>query len=130
MNNKITDAELQVLKILWEEGPSTVKEVHNRLDKKKPTGYTTTLKIMQIMAQKALLTVDKSQRQHIYQSKIAKGKVQRKRLNQLIDSAFGGSASSLMVQLLSREETTQSELEEIKAYIQKLEQDDKNAKHG
>ncbi len=127
MNNKITDAELQVLKILWEEGPSTVKEVHNRLDKKKPTGYTTTLKIMQIMAQKALLTVDKSQRQHIYQSKIAKGKVQRKRLNQLIDSAFGGSASSLMVQLLSREETTQSELEEIKAYIQKLEQDDKNA---
>jgi predicted transcriptional regulator len=127
MKDKITDAELQVLKILWDEGPSTVKDVHNKLEKKKPTGYTTTLKIMQIMAQKALLSVDKSQRQHIYHSNIARGKVQRKRLNQLIESTFGGSASSLMMQLLKREETTQDDLDAIKAYINKLDQDDTTA---
>ena len=124
MKPHITEAELQVLKILWEQSPSHVKSVHERLNKKKHTGYTTTLKIMQIMAQKALLSVDKSARQHVYTPILEQQEVQKSRLSRFLENTFGGSASSLVMQLLSHEDLTEKELQEIKACINTLENDD------
>jgi len=124
MKPHITDAELQVLKVLWEEGPCNVKVVHERLNEEKQTGYTTTLKIMQIMAKKSLLSVDKTARQHVYSPNLEKKQVQKSRLSRFLKNTFSGSASSLVMQLLSHEDLTEKELKEIKAYINTLEQND------
>lgn len=118
---KPTEAEMEILKILWENGPSTVKEINVIQNKTKDVGYTTTLKIMQIMMEKKLLTRKSQGRSHIYKPAIKQSDTQKKLMNQLINSAFGGSASKLVMQALGNHNASKEELEEIKSMIDKIE---------
>lgn len=118
---KPTASELEILRILWANGPSSVRLVNDKINETKQTGYTTTLKIMQIMAQKGLVGRDESSRTHIYEALIKKDSVQSAMLDKLMDTAFGGSASQLVLNALGRGDASQKELEEIKALIKKLE---------
>jgi len=122
-NIKPTASELEVLQILWENGPSTVKFVNDQLSKKKKVGYTTTLKIMQIMNEKKILEREKSGRSHIYKKKKKKDETQNILLEKVLETAFGGSASKLVMQALGRTKTSKEEIEEIKKYIEKVERD-------
>lgn len=118
-----TDAELEILQILWKKGPSTVREINDLLsnDQDKSIGYTTTLKIMQIMFEKGLLKRDDSQRTHIYSPAVREGKVQSALLDRFLNAAYKGSASKLALQLLGNHKTTPEELAAIKALIDQLE---------
>lgn len=118
-----TESELEILQIIWKKGPSTVREINDQLNESedKPIGYTTTLKIMQIMFEKGLLTRDESQRTHVYQADVREGKIQSAMLDRFLNAAYKGSASKLALQLLGNHKTTPDELAEIKALIQKLE---------
>ncbi|MEP6646376.1 MAG: BlaI/MecI/CopY family transcriptional regulator [Saprospiraceae bacterium] len=118
-----TDGELEVLQILWKNGPSTVREINELLnnDQDKSIGYTTTLKIMQIMFEKGLLKRDDAQRTHIYSSAVREGKIQSALLDRFLNAAYKGSASKLALQLLGNHETTPDELAAIKALIDQLE---------
>ncbi len=118
-----SDGELEVLQILWKNGPSTVREINDLLNNNqdKSTGYTTTLKIMQIMFEKGLLHRDDSQRTHIYSSAVREGKVQSALLDRFLNAAYKGSASKLALQLLGNHKTTPDELAKIKALIDQLE---------
>lgn len=120
---KPTEAELEILKLLWSNGPLSVREVNVLINKTKEVGYTTTLKLMQIMAQKGLVIRDESARSHIYEAGVAQDKIQTAMLDRLMESAFGGSASQLVLNALGRGKASQKELEEIKALIKKLEDD-------
>jgi BlaI family penicillinase repressor len=121
MNNKPTESELEILGVLWSKGASTVREVNALLNLEREIGYTTTLKLMQIMAQKGLVVRDETSRTHVYKAAIDQDKVQATLLNRLVDSAFSGSASSLVMQALGQGKTSKSELEAIKKLIEKLE---------
>ena len=127
MANEIrpTDAELDILQILWKKGPSTVREVNDLLsnDQDKSIGYTTTLKIMQIMHEKGLLRRNDSQRTHVYTAAVREGKIQSALLDRFLNAAYKGSASKLALQLLGNHKTTPDELAEIKKLIDQLEQD-------
>jgi predicted transcriptional regulator len=114
---KPTEAELAILRILWQRGPSTVREVRDELDKEKPTGYTTVLKFMQIMTEKGLLTRDESQRTHIYQPTCSEEHTQRSLIKDLLDRAFGGSTHKLVAQTLLTQKTSPEEIEEIKTIL-------------
>jgi predicted transcriptional regulator len=96
-----TDAELEILKVLWERGPSTVREVHAVSQTRKPSQYTTTLRVMQIMTEKRLLIRDESDRAHVYTPGVDRENVQHEMLVSLIDRVFGGSAESLLIGALS-----------------------------
>ncbi len=124
-NIKPTVAELEILQILWEKGEVTVKEVNEEINKKKETGYTTTLKTMQIMFEKGLVERKKDGRSHIYSATIKKEKTQQLLLDKILDTAFGGSASKLVMQALGNKKTTKEELQEIKELINKLERESK-----
>ncbi len=121
--NKIipTAAELEILSILWEREPLTVKEIHHQLQNKKDIGYTTALKIMQNMTSKGLLKRELTGKSHLYSSVYKKEDTQGTLLERFVDSAFGGSASSLVMQLLGNTKTTEKELREIKEIIQQME---------
>lgn len=121
MINKPTESELDILRILWEKGPSTVRLVNQTLNQQKETGYTTTLKLMQIMAQKGIVTRDETSRTHVYNPAIAQKNVQETLLNKLVDAAFSGSASQLVMQALGQGKASKAELEEIKKLIEQLE---------
>jgi BlaI family penicillinase repressor len=118
-----TDGELEILQILWKNGPSTVREINDLLnhDQDKSIGYTTTLKIMQIMFEKGLLRRDDSQRTHVYSSAVREGKIQSALLDRFLNAAYKGSASKLALQLLGNHKTTPEELAAIKALIDQLE---------
>ncbi|MFY0591550.1 BlaI/MecI/CopY family transcriptional regulator [Roseivirga sp.] len=118
---KPTESELEILRILWSKGPSSVRVVNEIINESKDSGYTTTLKIMQIMAQKGLVERDESSRTHIYSTEIREEKVQSAMLDRLMDTAFGGSASQLVLNALGRGDASKQELEQIKALIKKLE---------
>src|SRR5687768_6138969 len=96
-----TEAELAILQVLWDRGPSTVRDVTDALQADRGTGYTTTLKLMQIMAEKGLVTRDESQRSHIYQVAVPREQTQRALVSNLLKTAFGGSTSQLVLQALS-----------------------------
>src|SRR5919106_3583235 len=100
-----TDAELAILRVLWERGPSTVRDVHEALSTTQVTGYTTVLKLMQIMTEKGLVVRDESQRAHIYEARSSEQKTQRQLLADLADRAFGGSPAKLVMQALSGRRT-------------------------
>ncbi len=117
-----TTAELEILSILWQGEPLTVKEIHRQLMDKKDIGYTTALKIMQNMTSKGLLKRELKGKSHLYSSICKKEETQRTLLDRFVDSAFGGSASSLVMQLLGNTKTTEKELREIKEIIQQMEQ--------
>ena len=119
-NIKPTGAELEVLQILWKNGASTVKSINDELNKNKKVGYTTTLKIMQIMYKKRLLNRERSGRSHIYKPVPQKDETQNVLLEKILETAFAGSASKLVMHALGRSETSRKEIEEIKEYLTKL----------
>ncbi len=121
---KPTESELEILRILWSKGPSNVRSVNDLINESKETGYTTTLKIMQIMAQKGLVLRDESSRTHIYSAAIKRDQVQTAMLDRVLDVAFGGSSSQLVLSALGRGKTSQEELDQIKELIKKLEDGD------
>src|SRR5262245_32216333 len=92
-----TPAELDILRVLWERGPSTVREVQEQLERDKPTGYTTVLKLLQIMTEKGLTEREEASRAHVYAARIPQSQTQRMLVRDLVDRAFGGSASQLVV---------------------------------
>jgi BlaI family penicillinase repressor len=115
-----TPAELAILEVLWARGPSTVREVHEALQQ-RGTGYTTVLKLMQIMAGKGLVHRDESQRSHVYAPTIAQADVQGRMVDELIDRAFAGSTSALVMRALGQRAASEEELAEIRALIDRLE---------
>ena len=116
-----TDAELEILNVLWQRGAATVREVHDELSARKATLYTTVLKTLQIMTEKGLVERDESQRAHLYRARLAQGETQRQLLNDLLARAFDGSASKLVMQALSGREASAEELTEIRALLDAFE---------
>lgn len=121
-----TDAELAILRVLWEHGPSTVRQVHETLSNARETGYTTTLKLMQIMADKGLVTRDASARTHVYAARLTRDETQRQLVSDLMDRAFGGSAAALVMQALSAHPASAEELAEIRRLIEMHRNDSRN----
>lgn len=119
---KPTESELEILQILWTKGLATVREVHEELTKTKDAGYTTTLKLMQIMHEKGLVKRDDSMRTHIYQAAVNKERTQKHMLSKMIDTLFGGSPTQLVIQALGDGEHTASreELEKIQLLLDGL----------
>jgi len=117
-----TKSELEILQVLWELGPSTVRDVNNELLKQKDVNYTTTLKLMQIMADKGILARDESQMKHVYSVAEDEQKTKEHLLDKFVDSMYKGSASKLVMQLLGNKKTSQQELQEIKDLLKKLEE--------
>jgi predicted transcriptional regulator len=115
---KPTDAELMILQVLWRTGPATVKEVQARLP--AGTGYTTVLKFLQIMTEKALVGRDESQRAHVYESARSESDTQRQLVAGLLKKAFGGSSSKLVMQALASRKASAAELAEIRRLINQL----------
>jgi predicted transcriptional regulator len=118
-----TTAELEILQVLWEHGPSTVGFVNEKLNEKKRVGYTTTLKLMQIMAEKKLVLRDKSKRAHVYSVGVSSEQTEQQLVSGLIDRAFRGSASRLVMQALSTRKASEEELEEIRRLLDEIEGD-------
>ena len=116
-----TDAELEILKVLWRRGPSTVREVFETLGESKTTGYTTVLKTMQIMADKGLVVRDESERAHRYEPAAPEDETQRRLVGDLLRRAFDGSAKKLVMQALSTERASAEELSEIRRMLDELE---------
>ncbi|HPG12039.1 MAG TPA: BlaI/MecI/CopY family transcriptional regulator [Chitinophagaceae bacterium] len=119
---KPTESELEILQILWSKGTATVREVHEELARTKDAGYTTTLKLMQIMHEKGIVKRDDSMRTHVYQSAVNKEKTQKHLLNKMINSLFGGSPTQLVIQALGDDNNKASaeELEKIQALLDSL----------
>jgi BlaI family transcriptional regulator, penicillinase repressor len=114
-----TDAELAILRVLWERGPSTVRQVHEVLvGRVGPAAYTTALKLLQIMTEKGLVRRDDTDRTHIYTPRLSEEQTQRQLVRDLLDRAFGGSASKLVMQALNARRATQEELGEIRKLIE------------
>lgn len=118
-----TRSELEILKALWEDGPLTVRQVHERLNRERPTGYTTVLKLMQIMVAKGLARRDERERAHVYQPAAARSETGARLVDDLIDKVFGGSVGRLVLEALSRQPSTVEERAEIRRM---LEQHDKS----
>jgi len=116
-----TDAELQILSVLWKRGPSTVRDVHEALAEVQDTGYTTVLKLMQIMAQKGFVERDESNRSHVYRAALTEEQAQRGLLGQLMDKAFSGSAKQLVMRALAMQPASKNELEEIRTMLNEIE---------
>ena len=123
MIKKPTDAELEVLHVLWTYGLSSVRFVNTELSKNRDVVYTTTLKMMQVMAEKGFLKRDTSERTHLYEAAIAEKEIQQSLLDKLVKTAFKGSPLSLVLHALGHEKTSQEDLEEIKKIINKIEKD-------
>jgi BlaI family transcriptional regulator, penicillinase repressor len=119
---KPTESELEILNILWHKDSATVRDVHEELGKSKDVGYTTTLKLMQIMHEKGLVKRDESMRTHIYQPAVNREKTQKHLLDKMIDSLFGGSSTQLVLQALGNGDSKISveELEKIQTLINNL----------
>jgi BlaI family transcriptional regulator, penicillinase repressor len=115
-----TDAELAILRVLWRLGPSTVRQVHEALDRSQPTGYTTVLKQLQIMTVKKLVERDESERSHVYRARFSEDATQRFLVGDLMQRAFGGSAERLVMQALASKRATRDELEAIRRLIDEL----------
>lgn len=118
-----TDGELEILQVVWELGPSTVRQVQEVLDRRRRTGYTTVLKLMQIMASKGLLSRDESRRTHVYRTRVPADKTQRQLVTDLMDRAFRGSAQKLVMQALDSKHVSREELSEIRALLDEIERD-------
>lgn len=116
-----TDAELAILRVLWRRGPSTVRQVHDVLSAEKPTGYTTVLKLMQIMTEKGLLLRDESRRSHVYRPQVPAEETQQQLVGDLLERAFEGSAQRLVMQALSSKRVTPEELAQIRALLDRIE---------
>lgn len=120
---KPTDSELEILRILWKEGPSTVRQVNDALNKERNVGYTTTLKLMQIMHEKGLAKREMLGRSHIYEAAIGEKQTQEQILNRLVNGVFGGSASKLVMRALGNHKPSKEEIEEIKKLLNQIDKD-------
>jgi BlaI family transcriptional regulator, penicillinase repressor len=117
---KPTESELEILQVLWNKGNATVREVHEVLSEQKDAGYTTTLKLMQIMHEKGLVTRNDSSKTHIYQAAVSREKTQQHLLGKMMNGLFGGSASQLVMQALGSKKPSQKEIEEIQRLLDEL----------
>lgn len=118
-----TDAELEILNVLWQRGAATVRDVHQQIVKSRPAmGYTTVLKLMQIMAEKGLVRRDERQRAHVYEARLAQEQTQRQLIGDLLERAFDGSATKLVMQALSANKTSAEELSSIREMLDEFEQ--------
>ena len=113
-----TDAELAILRVLWARGACTVRQVHDALSRERPSAYTTALKMLQIMTEKGLVRRDVTDRTHVYQAKLSEDQTQRQLVRDLLDRAFGGSSSKLVMQALSAKRATPEELTEIRKLLE------------
>lgn len=118
---KPTDSELEILNILWEKGEGTVRDIHDVLEQSKEAGYTTTLKLMQIMHEKGLLTRTASGKSHIYKPAISQTQTQGQIVKRMIDNVFNGSAMALVMQALGNHKASSEELKQIKEYLHQME---------
>ena len=127
---KPTEAELAILRVLWERGPSTVRDVQEALEDKSGTGYTTALKLLQIMTDKGLVRRDDRQRTHVYEAVLPAEATQRQLVRDLLDRAFGGSARQLVMQALSAERASKADLAEIRKLLDELEKKGEGKSHS
>jgi predicted transcriptional regulator len=118
-----TQTELELLAVLWEHGPSSVREVHEHLATSRATGYTTVLKLLQIMAGKGLVERDESERSHVYRAAVAREQTQRQLVTDLVERAFGGSASQLIMQALAARPASREEMVEIRRLLKRAEEE-------
>jgi predicted transcriptional regulator len=116
-----TEAELGILRVLWEGGPRSVRDIQRILNESRPTGYTTVLKLMQIMTEKGLVERDESQRPQIYRARYSQEHTQRQLLRDLLDRAFGGSVKELVLQALATKRSSPEELEAIEKLLDRFE---------
>jgi BlaI family penicillinase repressor len=116
-----TDRELAILGVLWEKGPSTVREIHEGLHQDVETGYTTTLKLMQIMVEKGLLMREDDGRRHIYRPALSEEKTQKQLVQNLLDRVFAGSAEKLVLRVLSAKKVSANELKRIREMLDEME---------
>jgi predicted transcriptional regulator len=116
-----TEAELRILQVLWEGGPRSVRDIRGILNESKPTGYTTALKMLQIMTEKGLVDRDESVRPQIYRAKYSREHTQRRLLSDLLNRAFGGSVRALVLQALSTKKSTPEELQAIGKLLDRIE---------
>ncbi|HYF30589.1 MAG TPA: BlaI/MecI/CopY family transcriptional regulator [Chitinophagaceae bacterium] len=117
---KPTESELEILQVLWEKGTASVRDVHEELARTKEVGYTTTLKLMQIMYEKGLVKRDATFKTHIYEPLVSRDKTQKHLLNKMIDTLFGGSPTQLVLQALGNHKASPQELEEIQQLLNNL----------
>ena len=115
-----TEAELAILQVLWQWGPSTVRQVHERLSRGDEIGYTTVLKTLQIMMEKDLASRTEAQRAHVYSARLSEEQTQKTLLSDLVQRAFRGSASKLVLRALADKRTTKEEIEEIRKLLDKI----------
>jgi BlaI family penicillinase repressor len=116
-----TDAELEILTVLWSRGPTTVRDVHETIASRRPTQYTTVLKQMQVMAEKGLLLRDEKQRAHIYEASRPREWTQKQLAGDILQRAFNGSAKSLLIGALSSKKASKVELAELRALLDEYE---------
>jgi BlaI family penicillinase repressor len=114
---KYTESELEILQVLWANKQATVREVHEELAKNKEAGYTTTLKLMQIMFEKGLVDRDASAKTHIYKARVSQKQAQKSALDKVLSTVFKGSTADLVMQVLGNHETSTDEIEAIKNYL-------------
>ena len=114
-----TNSELEILNVLWRRGPSTVREVHDEIGAKRDVGYTTALKLLQLMAEKGLVTRDESARSHVYEAAVQEKKIKRHIVSEVMERVFEGSAANLVMQALSSRKATKEEIEQIRALLDK-----------
>jgi len=116
-----TPAELEILRVLWQRGPSTVREVHVTLSEHRPTGYTTVLKMLQIMTDKNLVSRDERQRAHVYSARLAESQTQRQLVRDLLERAFDGSAMKLVMHALADRKASPEEIARIRQLLDDME---------
>lgn len=119
-NLKPTESELEILQILWARENATVREVHEELSKTKESGYTTTLKLLQIMFEKGLVTRNDTNKTHIYAPAVSRQRTQKQFLDKMINTLFSGSSTQLVLQALGNQKSSKDELEEIQKYLDNL----------
>ncbi len=127
---KPTDSEMEIFKILWEKGAGTVRDVHDLLSEKKSAGYTTTLKLMQIMHDKGLLHRNDTTRSHVYSPAVKKESMQKQAVNKIINGMFKGSPAKLIMHALGNHRASKEEIEEIKNYLEEMEKQLSVKKNG
>jgi BlaI family penicillinase repressor len=120
-----TEVELQILRMLWEHGPSTAREIHNQLSGERETNYSTTVKMLSVMLDKKLVERDETVRPQIYRTAVTQERTQERMLKDLIKKAYSGSVGSLVLQALSSQKSSAGELSEIRHLLNKLEGDEK-----
>lgn len=119
---KPTESELEILQILWQKGEATVREINDEINRTKEAGYTTTLKLMQIMHEKGLLVRDSSSKQHIFRANISEEETKNSLLNRFIETTFQGNAMNLVMQALGNHHASEDELAQLKEFLNQLDE--------